>query len=871
MERLPGSLDTRHERGRLCPLGASVHARTLTITPPAVTFGTRVAAQLLMTSMTILPTPARTHMSLPALLAFSLLIHLGTDLHAQHSCKGSRHVHQRQDMPEATFRSSATRSDSIDLLHQRITLDLSQQSGIAASCMLRFSPRVPGINSLPLDLIGFTVDGVEMDGIALSFSRNGELLLVELGASFSPDDTLEVTVHYSGAPATDPSGFGGFYLGGSVLYNLGVAFQSIPHSYGRSWFPCFDNFVEKNTYEFLVTTHDGRRAWCNGSLVQEVQLGGDTVLRHWSLADPIPAYLAAVSAASYTAVRDTLASISGRDVPVELVALPGDTTNMKNSFTHLPIAFAHFEELFGAFAWEKVGYVLTPLGAMEHATSIHYPRQIANGSLTYESIMAHELAHEWFGNLVTCARAEEMYLNEGFAEYLSHLFLEAVYGRARYMREVRDNHRDQVHRCHLRDNGHHALAEVPQTQTYGDHSYNKAAAVLHTLRSYMGDEAFANGLRQYMADHAMGNATTAQLQQSLEEATGQDLGPFFTDWILQPGWAAFEVDSFHAVPSGNGFDVNVWVRQKLRGADTHYDQVPVSLACRDAAGELHSSIAFLGGTHAMATVQCPFQPVQVWINHDERIALAQTQEQDSLPASGTRVYNTANMRLTVGSLAATTRLRMEQYWVAADTWTDAGDAYVTSPDRWWRVTGNWPEGNQVQARFTLDARPTVGSSLDLGLAQEHDGVPFHEDSVVVLHRTHAGEPWRAVPGLTTNNIGSPTDGWAFLEVPFPGLGDYCFAFRKQAVGVAEAPLPAHGWVLHPNPASDRVRIQAPQGTLAGGMFILVDSQGREVLRSRMQGPITELDLSNAPRGMLLIRYQHEGAMEQVGRLVVQRY
>lgn len=586
-------------------LCASVHARTLTITPPAITFGTRVAAQLRMTSMTILPTPVRTHMSLPALLALSLLLHLGTDLHAQHSCKDSRHVHHRQDMPEATFRSSATRSDSIDLLHQRITLDLTQQGAISAACMIRFVPRVPGINTLPLDLIGFTVDGVEMDGSALSFSRSGELLLVELGSAYGPGDTLEVTVHYGGAPTTDPSGFGGFYLGGQVIYNLGVAFESIPHSYGRAWFPCFDNFVEKNTYEFLVTTHEGRRAWCNGSLLEEVQLGGDTVMRHWNLADPIPAYLASVSAAPYAVVHDTLPSITGRDVPVQLVALPGDTVNMKNSFIHLPDAFSHFEDLFGPFVWEKVGYVLTPLGAMEHATSIHYPRQIANGSLTYEAIMAHELAHEWFGNLVTCERAEEMYLNEGFAEYLSHMFLEAVYGRARYMREVRDNHRDQVHRCHLRDNGHHALAEVPQTQTYGDHSYNKAASVLHSLRSYMGDEAFAIGLRQYMADHAMGNANTAQLRQSLEEATGQDLGPFFTDWILQPGWAAFAVDSFRAVPEGDEYSVDVWVNQKLRGAEQFYDQVPVTLACRNAAGELHSSIAFLGGTHAMATVQCP--------------------------------------------------------------------------------------------------------------------------------------------------------------------------------------------------------------------------------------------------------------------------
>ena len=93
----------------------------------------------------------------------------------------------------------------------------------------------------------------------------------------------------------------------------------------------------------------------------------------------------------------------------------------------------------------------------------------------------------WFGDLVTCARAEEMYINEGFAEYMSYMFLETVYGRPRYMQEVRDNHRTMVHNSHLTDEGWWALADMPQDFTYGTITYNKGADVLHTLRSYLGD------------------------------------------------------------------------------------------------------------------------------------------------------------------------------------------------------------------------------------------------------------------------------------------------------------------------------------------------------------------------------------------------
>ena len=272
----------------------------------------------------------------------------------------------------------------VDILHQRIELDLTSPGIIRGSCLIQAVPREDGLIEIPLHLLSLTVDSVTTENDMIPFDHNGESLMIQPGAPLYMQDTVSFTVHYHGVPAVDPSGFGGFYTTPTYLYNLGVAFTSVPHSYGRAWFPCVDNFHERNTYEFLVRTNGGKKAWCNGALFAEEQLGGDTLIRHWKKELPIPAYLASVAAANYTVVRDTFPSISSDLIPVELVARSQDTTNMKNSFINLPSAFAHFEEWFGKYRWNKVGYVATPLGAMEHSTSIHYPLPANNGDLQYE-------------------------------------------------------------------------------------------------------------------------------------------------------------------------------------------------------------------------------------------------------------------------------------------------------------------------------------------------------------------------------------------------------------------------------------------------------------------------------------------------------
>ncbi len=737
---------------------------------------------------------------------------------------------------------------SMDILHQRITLDLTLGNLITGKCMIRSVPREDGVDHVELDLIALTVDSVTAGNSTLSFTQSPNGLDIGFTNPLGTADTIEFTVHYGGDPVVDASGFGGFYTSTSLIYNLGVAFESVPHSYGRAWFPCMDNFTERSTYEFIIKTAGGKRAWCNGALVDRTPLGGDTLLNHWLINESIPAYLPSVAAANFVVARDTFANVSGGQTPVELIASAGDTTGMKNSFVHLPDAFDHFEALFGPYRWEKVGYVLTPVGAMEHATSIHYPRSIADGSLQNEDIMAHELAHHWFGDLVTCDRAEEMYINEGFAEYLSYLFLEDVNGRDRYMTTVRSNHKNMVHRAHLIDEGWWTLSEMPQDWTYGEHSYNKGADVLHTLRSYLGDEAFSAGLTSFLTAYAFQPVNTIQIRDHLSAATGIDLTDFFTDWIQQPGWAAFEIDAQTFNQVGEMWSVELTIGQKQRGPSAPYHNVPVTFAVIGTdVSNVYRDTVLVGGESSQVTLTVPFEPAWVWLNDDDRISLAVTGVTDTTSTTASVGNTLANFELRPAFAGDPLVVRMEQYWVAADDGEFVSPfAYVISPDRYWRLTGNWTDATRFTARISFDGRNTTSGSLDLGLMEDADGVAFHEDSLVVLHRSGPDSPWTEWSDQVVT-FGSATDKFGRMDLDSVRTGEYVLAWRKSAVGIHDPGSEATHWTVRPNPASDLVWLETDRGDVNGQALVL-DATGREVRRSGITGRTTRIALTGLAPG-----------------------
>ena len=783
---------------------------------------------------------------------------------AQYDCLSTkRHRHQGP-------KSGARELAPIDILHQRISLDLTLGALIKGDCEMTTVPRADGLDQVQLDLTALTVDSVIMDGEQLEFTHSGEVVDISLPQPAGTEDTLVFTVYYGGDPIVDGSGFGGFYTSGSLIYNLGVAFESVPHSYGRTWFPCLDNFTERNSYEFLIKTAGGKKAWCNGELMARTPLGGDTVINHWRINETIPSYLASVAAANFAVARDTFPNASGGSTPVELIAFPADTTGMKNSFTHLVDAFDHYETLFGPYRWNKVGYVLTPVGAMEHATSIHYPRDIASGSLQYEAIMAHELAHHWFGNLITCDRAEEMYINEGFAEYLSYLFLEDVYGHDRYMKEVRLNHRSMVHRAHLLDEGWWTLSEMPQEWTYGEHSYNKGADVLHSLRSYMGDEAFSMGLTSFMNTYAYQPVNTTILRDHLTLATGIDMTDYFADWIQQPGWAAFEIDAQSFTPGEDGWIVQLTIGQKQRGPAAPYNNVPITVAIigTDANNVLRDTVR-VGGSATNLSFTVPFEPSWVWLNDDDRLSLATTGITDTTSTTAWIVSDHANfeIRPQAGPEAI---VRMEQYWVAADEGTfEEPFAYVVSPDRYWRITGNWGDPQRFAARIPYDGRNTIQSNLDVGLMRDTLGVTFNEDSLVLLYRPGPQAAWK-LWSVDVQPIGSTTDKYGRMDADSLAPGEYTLAWRTSPVGMIDRAAHEAIWSIGPNPAADRIEVRTDRA-ITSGTLQLIDGAGRAVAIIPVSGNTTIIPTIGLAPGNYHVFHSNVGVANTfIGKAIIAR-
>ena len=166
------------------------------------------------------------------------------------------------------------------------------------------------------------------------------------------------------------------------------------------WYPCFDNFVERATYTYHIQSADGRRAHNQGHLVEEIQLGGDTLRSTWVLDHPIPTHLSAIAVGPYVD-HDYVHTGAYGDIPVRLTSKAGDSNLMQTKFAELSYAIDACEHWWGPYAWERIGYVLTTDGALEIPTNIAYPRSmIEQGLFANGDLFAHELGHHWWGDLV---------------------------------------------------------------------------------------------------------------------------------------------------------------------------------------------------------------------------------------------------------------------------------------------------------------------------------------------------------------------------------------------------------------------------------------------------------------------------------------
>lgn len=773
-----------------------------------------------------------------ALLA--LLVMSGISVGAFAQCSHKNHQSHKQ-----ASAASISRSDTIDIAEYVVSLDVTDFAGqmITGSTDVDFQCKLDGVSSISLDLLELTVDSVMMNGAQLSYTYDDTLLTVALPTVMNTSDQGIVSVHYHGSPVKDDSDWGGWYWNGDYAWNLGVGFDADPHNYGRVWHPCFDNFVERASYTFFITTDTTRVASCNGALAA-VTDNGATRTYEWDMPDEIPTYLACVAVAPYVPVRWEHNAPNG-PVNVELWAVPNDTNNLKNSFVNLGEAIDAFENGYGPYVWNKVGYSLVPFnaGAMEHATNIAYPRYAANGGLGNETLMAHELAHHWWGDLVTCRTQEDMWINEGMASFSEYLFLEQVEGWEEYIHTVEDDLLEMVRYAHGREGGHRAVSGIPHEYTYGDHVYTKGALMAHCMRGYMGDTDFFQGLTAFVTDNEFSDVSSQDMRDGMTASTGYDLTNFFDNWILNPGWTGFEVDSFEV--SGTGADnVTIHVQQKVTGAPALFSDVPMLVTFRDESWNEFSEQVVLDGATDVHTFSVPFEPTMVYLNGDHMITQAVTVEDPVITAPGQLNLGHALITLNVSDVATdSVWLRIEHHWAAADPVenTDILKMAVSSK-RWWKIDGIGLEHLTASGNILYDGKTTPGNGGWL----DEDLVAVTEDSLFLLWRPDQRTDWIVYPHYTKNVLGANDNQFGAMELSEVLPGEYTLANQQWNVGVAEAPLTAYAVTVVPNPAHDNllIRSDAP----INGQLIVTDSSGRVVANETMQQQV-RLDVSSWASGL----------------------
>jgi len=662
------------------------------------------------------------------------------------------------------------RSDTFDIIKYTINLDITDFANqkIKGNTIVRYAPKLNGQAKISLDLLKMTIDSITQNSTQLTYTYNDTLLRVNLPITVNTSDTNNLIVYYHGAPQGDPAGWGGFSFSGNYAYNLGVGFGANPHNYGRVWFPCFDNFVEKSKYEFNITTILAKTSFCNGALISDITNGG-VHTRKWILDKEIPTYLASVAVADYTQVNWNIAAANG-NLPVVLAARPTDTTAIKNGFVHLPNAVLGFENYYGPYVWNRVGYCLVPFnsGAMEHATNIAYPQ--AATSITYESqLMAHELSHHWWGDLMTCETQEDMWLNEGMASYSERLFLEWTYNYGKYIAEVKSIHDDIVKYIHLRENGFRAISGVPHQYTYGDHVYKKGSDVAHTLRSYMGDAAFFAGLKYVMQQKAYKNMNSLEFRDLLETSSGLNLHDFFDNWVMNAGWPHFSIDSITTTGSVAPYTSVVHVKQKLFGAPNLYSNVPLEVSFMNTAWNKEIKTITMSGASQSFTVQTNVLPVYAGMNVDSKISDAISSEYKTIKTNTNINYALGRALVMVSNKGADSSfVRVEHNIAAPDPIQNNVYNFRLNSQHYWKVDGILSNGFVAKLRFNFDGgKVKSGNSyLDTSL------IIVNSDSLILLYRKNASDDWKEVSHYTKMTFGAKVGNFTVDTLKF---GEYVFA------------------------------------------------------------------------------------------------
>ena len=429
-----------------------------------------------------------------------------------------------------------------------LVIDLNPTTKIlSGTTTIRAQVTGASLATMELDLdLNMYVPEARVAGVPLVYSRLGSLLTLTLNRSYTTGETVEVEVDYYGNPSGDSFGWA-LYGGQPLVWTLSEPYGA------REWWPCKDLNTDKaDSVALHVTVDDNLVVASNGTLDQVTVPAPGKKTYHWSERYPVATYLISVTAHPYATFSDTYVSAAGDSMPLDYFVVPDQLEAAMVGYASVGAMITTFAGLFGEYPFidEKYGHAQFLWGGgMEHQTcsSLYY-------DYYGEGLIAHELAHQWFGDLITCADFSHIWLNEGFATWSEAYWLEQSVGVEAYRAEMDD----------ARYFGGGTIFVENPNNFYSifdfNLSYQKASWVPHMLRRMVGEADFAAGLQLWRDTHEFSGATTEDFQAVFEIVSGLALQPFFQQWIYGEYFPAYEL-SWTAVPEGGQTRVMVKIAQ----------------------------------------------------------------------------------------------------------------------------------------------------------------------------------------------------------------------------------------------------------------------------------------------------------------------
>lgn len=461
----------------------------------------------------------------------------------------------------------ASKAKVHDLIHTRLDIRFDwQKKHLLGNAELTLKPWLYPSDRLQLDAKGMDIHSVvdAATDLPLPFQYDGVILDISLPKLYSRVETYGVKIEYTAKPdelevvggqaITDAKGL--FFINADssdVNKPTQVWTQGQPES-NSCWFPTIDSPNERMTQELFIRVNQNFQTLSNGTLVYSNYHDDNTRTDYWKQDLNHPPYLTMLAAGNFLAAQDSWERTDGTKIPLTYYLEPEYAPYAWKIFGNTPEMMTFYSDLLGMeYPWDKYAQIVVRdyvSGAMENTTAVIFgefmnmdDRELLDDN--YEAVIAHELFHHWFGDLVTCENWSHLPLNESFATYGEFLWEEFKYGR-----DAADYHGWESESGYLYESEFKQVPLIRYDYEHPDdmfdaHSYNKGGRVLHLLRETVGDTAFFVSLKHYLEDNAFKDVELEHLRLAFEEVTGTDLSWFFTQWFEKPGHPELSISYFY--------------------------------------------------------------------------------------------------------------------------------------------------------------------------------------------------------------------------------------------------------------------------------------------------------------------------------------